>query len=96
MKLSLVHTVEPVDLRDLLNELKDVDDWFHFGIYLKVPVPRLREITRECQTVTDRKINMLDDWSNLVVPTWDRVMQALIGMGRKALATHIGTKYGEL
>ena len=85
-----------VELRDLLNELQDVDDWFHFGIYLKVPVSRLREIKREYQTVTDRKINVLDEWRNQVVPTWAGVVQALVGMGRKALATHIGSKYGEL
>ena len=96
LSFALVHSVEPVELRDLLNVLQDVDDWFHFGIYLKVPVSRLREIKREYQTVTDRKITMLDEWSNQVVPTWAGVVQALVGMGRKALAIRIGTKYGEL
>ena len=96
MSDTCFHTCAVVELRDLLNELKDVDDWFHFGIYLKVPVPQLRQIQRNYQTVTDRLINVLDEWRNQVVPTWAGVVQALVGMGRKTLATRIGTKYGEL
>ena len=83
-------------LLDLLDELKDVNDWFYFGLYLKVPLSLLKEIRSNYRTVIDQKIDMLDQWSELVVPTWGRVVQALVGIGRMRLATHIGSKHGEL
>ena len=81
---------------DLLKELEDVNDWFHFGIFLRVPISMLEAIEKDYKTAKERKTRMLIQWGREAELTWAGVVQALVGMGRKALATHIGTKYGTL
>ena len=63
-------------LRQLLEELKDVDNWFVLGIFLGVPVKQLQEIESSHRgEVEGCMIAMLQYWLNKnVTPSWKDVV----------------------
>ena len=83
-------------LRDLVNELSTVSQWYLLGIYLGLCPSTLAAIkkdytdTKECLTQT------LVEWQKRLIPTWSVVVKALVGIGRERLASHLATKYGML
>lgn len=82
-------------LVDLVNELNDVNNWIAFGLNLDIEIERLREIEKECATVQECRIKMLEVWQNNVIPTWSAVVDALLATGRKLLASRLAQKHGE-
>ena len=92
---GLFDGVREVTLDELLNELKDVDDWFELGVYLNVPDHKLREIGQDYGDTDECMIEMILLWRQLCVPTWKAITTALSDIGMHALAVKIAHKYGE-
>ena len=82
-------------LDELLNELKDVDDWFELGVYLNVPDYKLREIGKDFGNAEECLIEMILLWRQLCVPTWVAITTALSEINMHTLAVRIAHKYGK-
>ena len=84
-------------LKDLINELQDVIDWFYLGMCLNVPIPTLLTIKQDLRNTDECRIKMLTAWMNQEEePTWSKIVTALQEMKKTALAEQIGSKFGRL
>lgn len=92
---GLFDGVREVPLSELLSELKEVDNWFDLGVYLKVPDHKLREIGQDYSDVEECKIEMILLWRQQSSPTWPAIVNALSDIGMHKLAVKIAEKYGE-
>ena len=81
-------------LADLVNELKRVNDWIPLGLNLGVEISTLEAIERERITIGERRTQMLNEWQKQAPPTWSAVIQALVKMGMRHLATQLAQKKG--
>jgi len=97
--LTLILTfLYPVpELLDLVRELRSVNNWKTFGLYLGIKIEKLNaiEMERPFATIEERRTMMLEEWQNNVIPTWSAVVQALVGMGMRRLASNLAQKHGE-
>ena len=84
------------ELADLISELQEVNDWITFGLYLGIKMPKLEAIKVDCSTHGERHIQILNKWQNNVIPTWSAVVQALVGIGKRRLASKLAQKHGLL
>ena len=84
------------ELPDLMSELQDVNDWVTFGLYLGIKMPRLEAIRADYPTLGERRTQMLIEWQRKVIPTWSAVVQALVGIGMRRLASELAQKHGWL
>ena len=78
-----------------MRELQGVNNWIPFGLYLGIKIQKLNAIELECPTIEGRRIKMLEQWQNNVIPTWSAVVQALVGIGMRRLASELARKHGE-
>ena len=83
-------------MAELVEELKQVVDWFHLGLYLEVPEHELKIIDRNYPQDTKRcRTEMLSWWmNNTLWKKWATIVQALEKTGSKVLACNIALKYG--
>ena len=77
-----------------MKELQDVNDWLTFGICLGIKMPKLETIKSDCPTTGERRIQVLNEWHKSVIPTWSAVVQALVGIGMRRLASELAQKHG--
>ena len=92
---GLIDGVRDVTVKEVLCELKEVDNWFDLGVYLNIPDFKLREIYQDCQDGTEQcKIEMLLIWRQQCIPTWSAIVTALSEIGMHNLAIKIANKYG--
>ena len=84
------------ELADLMSELQDVNDWIPFGLSLGIEMPKLEAIKIDCQKVGDCRIEMLNEWLKKVTPTWAIVVQSLMKIGMRRLASELAQKHGSL
>ena len=77
-----------------MKELEDVNDWLTFGIFLGVKMPILEAIRADYQTTRERRTQMLYEWQKNVIPTWSAVVQALVGIRMRSLASELARKHG--
>ena len=78
----------------LLEELKEVDDWYLFGAYLGVPVYKLNEIQSEHRGVERCKLDMLQYWLNTTMTaSWRDIARAFEQMNKLTLAAKLKQKY---
>ena len=82
------------ELLELVNELQDVNNWIPFGLCLGIRMPKLESIKVDCQTLAERRIQMLNEWQKNVTPTWSAVVQALAETGMRQLASDLAQKHG--
>ena len=82
------------DLPDLVEQLEEVIDWVPFGLYLGVKKSKLDAIEKDYATTRERRLQMLSQWGNQVVPTWSAVIEALVRMGMRRLASKLAEKHG--
>ena len=82
------------DLRDLMNELTEVNNWMHLGLNLGLKLSTLEAIQTDKNTTADRRNQMLIDWQKQEAPTWYTVIQALVNMGMRRLASQLAMKHG--
>ena len=84
------------ELRDVLNELSTLNQWYHFGIYLGLHWSTLDAIKKDYVDIKECRTQMLIQWQKRVIPTWTAVVKALVGIGRERLASRLATEYGML
>ena len=84
------------EVHDLEDELHDVIDWIPFGFYLGIRLPKLKSVEANYPTLQRRRIEMLEEWQNNATPTWSAVIEALVGIGMRRLASELTQKYGWL
>ena len=95
---KLLSSLCPVpEVCDLDSELHEVIDWIPLGLYLGIKLPELKII--EANYPKDLKmcrIEMFKEWQKNVTPTWSAVVQALVGIGMRRLASELAQKHGWL
>ena len=84
------------EVHDLESELREVIDWIPLGLYLGIKLPELKTIEANYPTLQRRRIEILEEWQNNVTPTWSAVVQALVGIGMRHLASELAQKHGWL
>ena len=82
-------------MKDLIQELEEVTEWDYLGICLKLPEHTLKTIRKDNRKTENRKREVLMEWAKMEVPTWGRVVHALLEMGMEVLAKRIAKKYGK-
>ena len=82
------------ELADLVSELQEVIDWIALGLYLGIKMERLEAIRADFLTLEQCRTQMLNEWQKNVTPTWSAVVQALLGMGMRRLASELAQKHG--
>ena len=80
-------------MKDLVNELQEVTDWFQLGLSLRVPESVLKTIERDLDTTNKRKQEMLIEWMKREVPKWSTMVKALFDMGMTDQAIKIASKH---
>ena len=78
-----------------MKALKNLENWYTFGIILGVPYPQLRKIELNHQKDTDRcKAEMLQYWlDSTLVTNWNKVILALEVIDQLVLAAQIKHDY---
>lgn len=82
-------------MKDLIRELEEVTEWDYLGTCLGLPEPTLQTIRRDHRNTEERKRKVFMEWVKIKVPTWRRVVRALLEMGMEVLAKRIAGKYGK-
>ena len=77
-----------------MNELKGVIYWIPLGLNLGLDISTLLAIERERITIDERRTHMLIAWEEQATPTWSAVIQALVKMGMRPLASQLAQNYG--
>ena len=77
----------------LLEELKEVTDWYMLGAYLNVPVHELKKINPQ-DGVERCKLEVLQYWLNTTISaSWKDVARALEQLNMLTLAVRLKAKY---
>ena len=78
-----------------MSELQEVNDWVTFGLYLGIKMWRLSAIQKECHwKIVEGRTQMLEEWQKNVTPTWSAIVQALVKIGMRRLASELAQKHG--
>ena len=82
------------DLRELVQELEPVKEWFTLGLYLGLKDDELREIEADHRHLQRCKHEVLSRWLRKGHNcTWRRMVEVLIQMGEMVVADTIRLKY---
>ena len=82
------------DLRELVQELEPIKEWFTLGLYLGLKDDELSEIEADHHYLQRRKSEVLLKWLRKGRNcTWRRVVEVLMQMGEMAVADTIKLKY---
>ena len=84
------------EVRDLDCELHEVIDWIPLGLHLGIKLPELKTIEANYPTLERRRIELFEKWQKNVTPTWSAIVQALVKIGMKRLASELTQKHGWL
>ena len=85
------------ELKDLINELQGVTDWFLLGLCLGVPESKLEEIKQDHRLNNDRRKAVLTTWKHAEIETtWVKLVNALLEMGAHVHALYIAAKHGNI
>ena len=77
-----------------MNELTEVNNWMDLGLNLGLKLSTLEAIQTHKSTTADRRTQMLNEWQKQATPTWSTVLQALVKMGMRHLASQLAQKHG--
>ena len=81
-------------MQEILTELKDViSKWFKLGVFLGIPSETLIGIKHSGKKEKDCKLLMLIEWSKHDIPTWEKLVTALIKTGLPTVAVRIATNH---
>ena len=82
------------DLRELVQELEPIKEWFTLGLYLGLKDDELREIEVDHHILQRCKHEVLSRWLRKGCNcTWKRVVEVLMQMGEMVVADTIKLKY---
>ena len=83
-----------LSLRNLINALHEVDDWWGLGIQLDIDYHELQKIAEVHSTVERRKSAMLQLWRDKDVQvSWETLLVSLGKMNQKRVAENIKREY---
>ena len=85
-----------MNLREILSELDGMVDWFLLGVYLGVPVGKLKDVEEAYTKPSRRRAEMIIVWSKQEEPSWQKLVTALVGAGESERAINLADKYGKL
>ena len=87
---------DDINLKELVEELKPITDWFSFGTHLGVHQAKLLAIGKNYDKEGPErcKIETLIRWMKQEPPTWDKIVQALLKTGMGVLAQKIAKNHG--
>ena len=90
-------TTGPSNLKELVDELKEVVGWYRLGLYLEVPDYQLQIISENNpRNAVMCKIEMLRWWmENKKEKKWATLVQALVNIGSRVIACKVALKHGE-
>ena len=93
-----VDCMTPLTVAVLLEELREVDNWYMLGAYLNVPVYQLNKFQSTHGHTHDGvercKLEMLDYWLNTTMTaSWKDVARALEQLNMLKLAAIVKSKY---
>ena len=93
---KLLPSLCPVpEVCDLDSELHEVTDWIPLGLHLGITLPELKTIEKNYPNDLSRhRIEMFEKWQKKMTPTWSAVVQALMGIGMRRLASELAQKHG--
>ena len=77
-----------------MNELKGVIYWIPLGLNLGLDVSTLLAIERERITIEERRTHMLIAWQKQATPKWSAVVQALVKIGMRPMASQLAQNHG--
>ena len=83
-------------LQQLLKELKTIDNWFVFGVHLRVPYYQLQRIksSHRSEEIELCKVDLLQYWlDNDMSASWKAVIRALEEIDQLVLAATVKQKY---
>ena len=84
------------DMRTLMNELKEVDEWYTLGLNLQIPDYELRKIQASCHFDYSRTMaEMLRAWLKAGNASWITLVAALQHTGYVSLAKRIASEHGK-
>ena len=69
--------------------------WMELGVYLDVPTGDLQRISNDYTDLEECMIEMLTVWCDREIPSWKRLIRALIQIDKSSLAVRIANKYGK-
>ena len=86
---------DTASVRELVEALKEVVEWFEFGIHLGIPHYELSIIKADHQDVRRCKTEMFQWWlKNSPEAKWSTIVEALIKARMKVLAHRIALEHG--
>ena len=65
-----------MNLREILSELDGMVDWFLLGVYLGVPVGKLKDVEEAYPKPSRRRAEMIIVWSKQEEPSWQKLVTA--------------------
>ena len=93
--ITLYHIVDCAELKDLVNELQSVTEWFRLGMNLDIPHVKLMQLHHDYKHIAECLLHMLMEWGKRERRTWSKVVRALAAIGRTLLAQELARKYGK-
>ena len=88
--------IPPPTVHLLIKELKEVKDWYLFGVVLGIPVRQLQviQLSKPLGGVNQWLVDMFDYWlRNNLDPSWKHIVQALEQIDQFVLAAQVKIKY---
>ena len=86
-----------ISLSEMLQELNGVIvEWFMLGIYLNITPEALKIIQAHRETEEDHQRNMLIKWSEVDIPTWEKLIHALMMIKKYDVAINIAITHSKL
>ena len=94
---KLLSSLCPVpEIRDLDSELHEVINWIPLGLHLGIKLSELKTIEANYPTLQRCRIELFEKWQKNVTPTWSAIVQALVKIGMRRLASELTQKHGWL
>ena len=80
---------------ELKRELSDISNqWFELGMRLNIPMPAMKEMEHDTVRLERRMPKLFQYWlKNETNPTWQKIVDALEGIGQGELASKLTHKY---
>ena len=82
--------------KELLDDLKELKDWYLFGEVVGVPQAQLMAIQIDGRTTKERKRLMLRRWIRLERPSWSKIISSLFKCGLTHLGWQLAEKHGKV
>ena len=85
--------IDDVTFKELINDLKDMTEWWLLGKAVGIPQAQLLIIGRDEKTTDACKIAVLRKWTKLEKPTWFKVVYSLFKCGMTTLGWELAAKH---